>query len=77
MTTFYICEQEVRMSQEQQDNSYFVPRNAEERRVEPAGSPPYFTDEGMVLVDRREARERRGTGKAESSELDDFLSRYA
>ncbi len=42
-----------------QDTVFFVERNEGERRSAACGSLPYMTDEGMVMVDRRENWERR------------------
>jgi hypothetical protein len=38
---------------------FFVPRSEVDRRGGPSGPAPYFTEEGMVMIDRRESEDRR------------------
>ncbi|TCS34732.1 hypothetical protein EDC30_11264 [Paucimonas lemoignei] len=42
-----------------QESRVMVERAREERRVAPHKAPPYVTEEGFVLYDRREGRDRR------------------
>lgn len=47
------------MDQDLQESRIMVERTREERRVAPHMAPPYVTEEGFVLYDRREGGERR------------------
>jgi hypothetical protein len=47
------------MDMDLQESRFMVERKREERRVAPFKAPPYVTEEGLVLYDRREGRERR------------------
>lgn len=47
------------MDQELQDSRMMVERTRKERRVGPRTAPPYVTEEGFVLYDRREGGDRR------------------
>jgi hypothetical protein len=44
----------------QDDMRFIVSRSTLERRSEKRRAPPYLTEEGMVLVDRRVMQDRRG-----------------
>ncbi|QAU34072.1 hypothetical protein [Janthinobacterium sp. 17J80-10] len=48
------------MDQAFADVSFVVERSSEDRRVAQHMAPPYLTDEGFILYDRREGGERRG-----------------
>lgn len=41
-------------------NEFFVDRRLPERRQERQLKPPFLTEEGFVLVDRRGSEDRRG-----------------
>lgn len=43
----------------QNDISFVVSRNVEDRRSGRQSVPPYMTEEGMVLFDRRAGEDRR------------------
>lgn len=45
-----------------------VPRAREDRRKTRSFAPPYLTEEGLVLVDRREGRDRRAVTVAPQPE---------
>jgi len=55
------------MDQAFADVGFVVERSREDRRVAPHAAPPYLTEEGFVLVDRREGGERRGSRNADDS----------
>ncbi|MBI1889822.1 MAG: hypothetical protein HYS18_04185 [Burkholderiales bacterium] len=38
---------------------FIIPRSEKDRRGSASFAPPYFTEEGMVIFDRRENGERR------------------
>lgn len=50
------------MDQAFNDVSFVVERSHEDRRVAQHMAPPYLTEEGFILYDRREGGERRGAG---------------
>ena len=47
------------MSQTESKPQFIVRRDSRDRRSTSYSAPPYFTEEGMVMVDRREGRDRR------------------
>lgn len=48
------------MDQDRQESRGTAERDRCERRVAPSMPPPYVTEDGFVLYDRREARDSRG-----------------
>lgn len=57
------------MDQAIADVSFMVERSQEDRRVSKHMAPPYLTEEGFILYDRREGGERRGSRQpAETAE---------
>lgn len=44
----------------EQENTLLVQRNKDDRRVASRVAPPYLTEEGIVMIDRREGNDRRG-----------------
>jgi hypothetical protein len=62
------------MSQDTLESSYIVQRNKVERRATVCSHPPYLTEEGMVLVDRRENHDRRSSeGQAANSAYSEWI----
>ena len=55
------------MSQQEKASQFFVARSAEDRRSGERVEPPYFTEEGLVMVDRRENSDRRAQRASESA----------
>jgi hypothetical protein len=47
------------MSDNSPKEGMLIPRAEQDRRKSKSESLPYFTEEGMVMVDRREGGERR------------------
>lgn len=51
------------------ENELVVPRGREDRRKARNAAPPYLTEEGLVLVDRREGRDRRAVAAAPKPDM--------
>lgn len=47
------------MDQNALERDFMVARSGTDRRKAGRGAPPYLTEDGLVLVDRRESGERR------------------
>lgn len=55
------------MDQALAEVGFVIERSREERRTAPHAAPPYLTEDGFVLYDRREGGDRRGSQKAVDS----------
>lgn len=53
------------MTQKMQATNFVIDRDREERRASKRNDLPYMTEEGMVLIDRREPGDRRATAMGE------------
>ncbi|MBI1892132.1 MAG: hypothetical protein HYS18_15915 [Burkholderiales bacterium] len=55
------------MNQLEKASQFFVARSTADRRAGDRIEPPYFTEEGIVMVDRRESQDRRLQRASESA----------
>jgi hypothetical protein len=54
----------------QPDMSFIVPRASQDRRSGDRLPPPYLTEEGMVLIDRRSPEDRRAAARNDGAYSD-------
>jgi hypothetical protein len=55
------------MAQSMSTNQFLLSRGMPDRRNAMFGKPPFMTEDGMVLIDRRDQVERRGRGGERAS----------
>jgi hypothetical protein len=60
------------MSQDAPVNQFILKRSASDRRKATHAKPPYMTEEGLVLIDRRDKVDRRDRGALGSVHSDKF-----
>ncbi|MBV8665937.1 MAG: hypothetical protein JO269_05565 [Burkholderiaceae bacterium] len=60
------------MAQNALANQFMLNRSASDRRNAAFSEPPYMTEEGLVLIDRRDQVDRRGAGGLDSGHSDWF-----
>jgi hypothetical protein len=60
------------MARKSSTNQFLLDRGLPDRRNAMFSEPPFMTEEGMVLIDRRDNIERRGSGALDSGHSDWF-----
>ncbi len=48
-------------------NAFFMPREMADRRVSTKAELPYLTEEGLILFDRREGKDRRAAPRQQAT----------
>lgn len=56
------------IQQQNHTQEFIVARQPFDRRQTRTAAPPYLTEEGLVLVDRREGRDRRAGNRAPAAD---------